>query len=168
MPWSIRSNAVVLAALVAMIAGCAGRPNPIPNGAKPHYATAALVMANARLFREGSRDLPALVVFSLDPGVSFQDLRTLAKQVYSMRGSPPAEKDLKVLSRMVTDEAYRGDDFAKVPERLGYGREIYVAPVLVERERLSAGYLRPETALTLRVFLLGRSPYTTRLVSDLP
>lgn len=160
--------AAFLAGLLAGLAGCGSRPAPIPEGAKQHQVSSALVMANARLFREGSRDLPALVVFSLDPGVSFQDLRRLAKQVHSMRTDPPADGDLRALAGTVTDETYRGDAFTKVPERLGYGRDTYVAAIWIERERLAAGYLRPDLALTLRVHMLGSKPYTTRFVSDAP
>jgi hypothetical protein len=110
--------------------------------------------------------LPALVVFSLDPRVPFHDLRELAKLVNSMRSNPPANEDLEPLSRTVTDETYRGDSFTKGPERLGYGSNTYVAAVWIERERLWAGYLRPNVALTLRVYMLGNQPFTTRLVSD--
>lgn len=154
--------------VLALVAGCAARPSPIPERAMPHSATAALVIANTRLFREGSRDLPALVVLSLDPRVPFDDLRKLAKLISSMRSNPPANEDLKALSRTVTDETYRGDSFTKVPERLGYGSSTFVAAVWIERERLWAGYLRPDAALTFRVYMLGGQPYTTRLVSDAP
>jgi len=154
--------------VLAAAAGCAARPSPIPERAVPQSATAALVIANTLLFREGSRDLPALVVFNLDPRVPFEDLRKLAKFVSSMRSNPPADEDLNALAKTVTDETYRGDAFTKVPERLGYGSSTYVAPVWIERERLWAGYLRPDAALTFRVYMRDGQPTTTRLVSDAP
>jgi hypothetical protein len=159
----------VLALLSAGISGCAvPEPTPVPDGVEPQIVNAALVEANTCLFRYGRCSAPALVVFSLDPGLPFRELRKLAKLTYSTKGTPPATDDLKVLAKPFTDETYRGDAFLKVPDSLGYGSMAYIAPVWVERKKLDLGYLSGNMALRLNVYVIDGAPSTTRLLGVAP
>ena len=118
------------------------------------------------LFRKSACNAPALVAFSLDSNIALSDLERLAELAYSTKSRTPADSNLQVLSRTVTNEAHHEDAFVKVPEALGYGKNTYLADVWLQHERLAEGYLRPRRALRFRVYVVGGQPYTARLVSD--
>jgi hypothetical protein len=161
---------LILGALLGALAGCAPAPRTepfpaqrgIPAGIEPQVVTAALVEANVCLFRTDDCSAPALVVFSLDPDASFNELRKLARLAYSTKGTVPVVDELKVLAKPFADETYRGDAFIRVPASLGYGGNTYIAPIWVERARIP-GRLSARMALRLSVYVLDGAPYTTRL-----
>ena len=162
---SLTRRSAVLAILSTVISGCAvPNPKPIPDGVEPQSVHASLIEANTCLFRYGRCSAPALVVFSLDPKVPFSSLRKLAKLTYSTKGTVPQSDDLKVLATPFADETYRGDEFIRIPESLGYGDRTYIAPIWIERGDLTTGYLSARMALRLNVYVINGFPNTTRFV----
>lgn len=158
---------LIMSTLWLALAGCAAdTPRSVPSEIEPQLVDAALVQANNCLFRKSACNAPALVVFSLDSNIALDDLHRLAELAYSTKGGTPADPNLRVLSRMVTNEAHHEDAFVKVPEGLGYGRNTYLADVWLQHERLAEGYLRSRRALRFRVYVVGGKPYTARFVSD--
>ena len=162
---SLAHWSAVLALLSTVISGCAvSGPKPVPDGVEPQTVHAALIEANTCLFRHGSCSAPALVVFSLDPEVPFSSLRQLAKLTYSTKGTVAQSDDLKVLATPFADETYRGDEFIRVPESLGYGHRTYIAPIWIERGKLTRGYLSARMAFRLDVYVVDGLPSTTRFL----
>jgi hypothetical protein len=102
-----------------------------------------MVQANARLFRPGRLDLPALVVFTEDP-VHERDtdyLVGLSRRIGALKGTEPDDADLLAVSRMVTDERAVMHRRRALPESFTGGPVVYLADLLIERRCLEEGYL---------------------------
>jgi hypothetical protein len=102
----------------------------------------ALIQANSMLFSRGPNDCPAAAVYSLD---SFFDgepeaLREIARSLFALKGTAPADPTLRKLADDITDERERSMKLA-VPASLTQGREVFYTCIMVFRRHLPGRYL---------------------------
>ena len=75
--------------------GCSTHYNvlrPIPKDIKPIVVSVAIVQENTALFKKGSFDLPAEVLFSTDPNMSNAKLKDLAHEIFKLKGTKQKDK----------------------------------------------------------------------------
>ncbi|HTN77831.1 MAG TPA: tetratricopeptide repeat protein [Pirellulaceae bacterium] len=100
--------------------------------------TAALVQANGMLYEEDDSDLFCCVLFSFDPQWNSQPakLQFLASLIFSLKGTQPADKNLRFVADMVTDEAAQLYRRVPLPMSLTEGAVVYFADLLIYRRFL--------------------------------
>jgi hypothetical protein len=119
----------------------------------------SVVQADASLFRRGRGDRPALVIYSPDPAFDEMpdDLQDIAGRLFRLRGTPPADPDLREFAELLADPARRPSR-APVPRPLVGSLPVYATTVLVARRHvpdrhLAAGtfplIIHPETDSTM-------------------
>ncbi len=102
---------------------------------------AALVMANNLLFKPGKEDCPALLVYSLDPRFESRpdELHDIARRIFELKNTEPAEPELRALARLVTEESDRGMGW-RVPEALT-DRDVRGSIFMVFRKHIPLGQM---------------------------
>jgi hypothetical protein len=103
----------------------------------------SLVQANNILFDPANRQtLPANVIYSpdhyFDGRVSV--LQRIAHQIFELKGTSPADKELKKFARAITDELLRTMRLP-LPRSLSEDREVYFTTCLIQPSHLPEGYL---------------------------
>lgn len=160
--WRAAKFRPILISMLLFPAGCVSL-----EGVEPVTVPAYVVQANYRLWNAATCkcNYPALLVYSLDPASSHDDMRRLAKLTFDLKGVKVAHPGQQFLSDVVTDESYYGDVHTRVPESVGYGSETFIAGMMIDRKRLSKGYLsNPELWLT--VWAVDGKPRKVELKSD--
>ena len=108
--------------------------------AKGEIALAYLVQANVLLFKQGSEDCPAAIIYSLDP--FFEDhvgeLRTIAELLYGMKGKHKVPKGLKSFADSITNE-YTALLNQEIPRISTAGRQVYYTCLMVHRKHIPEG-----------------------------
>lgn len=115
-------------------------PAPQPGAVE---VAAAIVQANNALFQPGNRDLPAQVVFSLDPAVTSGKLSNLGQEIFRLKNTSPTDPAKRELALNVTDETYRPNDFRKVPASMAGSDQVYICGLVIKRALLPKGHLGP-------------------------
>lgn len=155
-PIERRKGLLSMAALggIILIAACVLKP-VIPKGVKPFETTAVIVQANVALFHPGSGDEPVQVIFSLDPNVSNARLKDLARVLFELKGTRPSDHDKTLMAKAVADTTYRPYEFKRVPYSISGSEDVYIAHVVVERVKLSKGYLQEDSLLRFNLYLIN-------------
>lgn len=101
----------------------------------------ALVQANNQLFEPGPMDLPAMLVYSLDPHFDARpaELREIGAKVFALKGTQPADPELASLARLITDEVDRSMGLRLPP--VFTACEMRSAVFMVCREHIPSGVL---------------------------
>ncbi|WP_327234542.1 hypothetical protein OG349_11655 [Streptomyces sp. NBC_01317] len=125
---------------------------------------AALVQANVLLFRPGSGDHPAEVVYGPDPK-AFDDcpdsLSGIARSLFSLKGTEQYDPELQVFSDHLADEMERTMRMP-VPRKLAGNETVHITCVIVARRHL------PEQVLHGSIFPLLIHPEKTDVTMILP
>ena len=102
---------------------------------------AALVMANNLLFKPGKEDCPALLVYSLDPWFESRpdELHAIARRIFELKNTEPAEPGLRALAKLVTEESDRGMGW-RVPEALT-DKDVRGSIFMVFRQHIPMGQM---------------------------
>jgi len=102
---------------------------------------AALVMANNLLFKPGKEDCPALLVYSLDEWYESRpdELHAIARRIFELKNSEPAEPGLRALAKLVTEESDRGMGW-RVPEALT-DKDVRGSIFMVFRKHIPSGQM---------------------------
>lgn len=103
----------------------------------------ALVQANNDIFEEGNGDRLACVVYSPDPyyNDNQDNLRELAESVYALKGLHKPAKEIKKLSRILTNETTQAFRMP-IPTVLTDGREAFYTTILISRRHLPGNRLQ--------------------------
>lgn len=103
---------------------------------------AVLVQANERLFRRGSQDHPANVVYTTDREAEQPVARMLAVagKFFSLKNTRPEDADEATFARMISNESRR-DFRVTVPDSLSGGLDLTFTTIMVHRKHLPEGYL---------------------------
>jgi hypothetical protein len=103
---------------------------------------AAIVQANNQIFKRGSVDVGASVVFSEDPWFDErpQELRRIAADLYQLKGTDQNDPDVSAIARMLTSELMRGVKMP-VPARFTTQRRVFHSPIMLVRKHLPKGFL---------------------------
>jgi hypothetical protein len=101
-----------------------------------------LVQANAEVFRRGSRDLPAAVVFSEDPWFDgeIEKLGEFASRLFELKGLPGLDPELRTVVEAITAETtvlFNVD----CPTSQTFGKLVYYTTTVVVRRHLPTGSL---------------------------
>jgi iron-sulfur cluster assembly accessory protein len=118
---------------------------------------AAVVHANSTLFRPLPVASGAQVVYAREPGVPLSALREVARRAYALKGTQPADPQLRRLADMLTDEMERALDWP-IPKALTGGRDVVTTIVMLPREQMPGGLLG------LTVFPVLADPATSMAV----
>jgi hypothetical protein len=110
--------------------------------ARGNVVWGALVQANFMLFEPGPHDVPALVLYTLDP--SFDDrpdeLQSAANRLFELKGkqglAPEAQRVGDIIAAESTPKLR-----APVPSSLVGARDAFLASIVVHRKHLPLGYL---------------------------
>ena len=115
---------------------------------------AALVQANKLMFSPGTADCPGLLVYSTDQHFDARphELRAIASRILELKGSTPADPELKEIATVVTDEMARSLGW-KVPEALT-DNDVRAAAFLIFRQHI------PGRVLTASLFPILVHPST--------
>lgn len=103
--------------------------------------TAVLVMANHQLLRPGTGDAPALAVFALDPRATPDYLADIARRMFALKNTHPADPDLRAVAQIVTDERSVPHRRRALPATFTRGPVVYAADLHITRRYLKAGFL---------------------------
>ena len=148
------------------INGCVTKPR-IPTGVDPVVVSAAIVQANEALFRPGRLVKPAHVIFTLDPEVSNAKLKYLAHMILGLKETIPRDRDKRHMAHAVSEERYRPHFFLKVPYSISGSHNVYLAGVVVERDKLSGGYLQKAgVLLKCNLYLVDAKPHTITHIGE--
>ena len=123
-----------------------------------------LVQANTKLFDPHNRQvLPANVIYSDDRYFDNRvpALQATAHRLFELKGTVPADKELRRFARAITDELARTMRLP-LPRSLSDNREAYFTTCLIQPSHLPAGYLADG------VFPLLICPEETEAVMILP
>lgn len=101
----------------------------------------ALVQANNQLFAPGDLDLPAMLVYSLDPYFDARpaELRSIGSKVFALKGTEPADPELNSLARLITEEVDRSMGLRLPP--VFSPQELRSAVFVVFRQHIPNGVL---------------------------
>jgi len=113
-----------------------------------------IVQANSLLFEPGDDDCPASIIFCPSPAVQVDSshLRTVASQLFQLKGTTPTDPELKKFADMLTDEMVRTVGL-QVPSQLSRGIPLFEAATFICRK-----HLPPPSYLTGSMFPLVVSP----------
>jgi hypothetical protein len=102
---------------------------------------ASLIQANTLLFSSGDADCPAQLVYSRDPYFDSrpQELRAIARRIFQLKNTAPAEPDEKAVADRITNEMDRSMGW-KLPDALT-DKETYAATFMVFRKHIPNGVL---------------------------
>ncbi|ANM31348.1 hypothetical protein ABI59_19870 [Acidobacteria bacterium Mor1] len=102
-----------------------------------HVVLAHLIQANALLFEPGDENCPAAVVFCPDPEthVPLDVLGRAASEIYSLKDTTPAKRELREIADSVTDELARSFDM-RVPESLSGGYPLVESTTFITRRHI--------------------------------
>ena len=103
---------------------------------------AAVVQANALLFKPGPEDHPASVIWSEDRYFDARPKALLAitPELYSLKGNDQVDAESAAFARMLTNERIRAPRL-KVPSRFTGGRVVYHSSLMFTRKHLPKGYV---------------------------
>ena len=120
-----------------------GRISRVYNSCIPHYKVllrfgrvvwSAVVQANTGLLVSGENDLPANTLLS--PSIYFDrnpaHLVDIAHSLFEMKGSPPADPELRRVSEIVTNETNNASN-ELLPMKLADGHEVYLTTTIIHR-----------------------------------
>jgi hypothetical protein len=125
---------------------------------------ACIVQANNGLFREGSDDLPAAVVYAEDDfagDVEPAELLALAEELFGLKGTTPSRADEREVAFYLTDE-HSHIFGCKVPASFGPSRDYRLSCIFIPRSSLPHGMLRQ------KLFPIFIAPDGRGLVSVIP
>lgn len=107
-----------------------------------HVALAMLVQANERLFRKGSADAPANIIYTTETSAEnpLDKLLQIAQRLFSLKGTKPEDADEQKFARMLSYE-YGRDFRVTVPDSLAQGLDVTYTTIMVHRKHLPEGYL---------------------------
>lgn len=105
-------------------------------------ALGVIVQANAALFKKGSGNFPANVLYLTETDVENPVYRLweIAHKIFSLKGTKPEDADERKFARMVSYEL--GRDFrVTVPDSLAQGLDATYTTIMIHRKHLPYGYL---------------------------
>jgi hypothetical protein len=132
----------------------------IKNG-QVHWAR--MVQANSLLFEPGDGDCPGEAIVSPHPWYDANplDLENIAKSLYSVKETTPADPEMRAFADHLTDERTRMLRHP-VPRSLTAGRPVTLTSIMFHRKHLPDGYLQNG------LFPLVVAPDTTNAAMILP
>lgn len=124
---------------------------------------AHIVQANRRMFNMLPEDLPAAIVYTLDPRGDNEPeiLKDAAMRVHELKGTTPEESSLLGIANLITNETSRPLK-EPLPSSMGFDRAIVLSSIMVLRKHLPFGFL------SCRMFPLLVAPGVTDWTMILP
>ena len=131
----------------------------------------AMVMANSVLFRPGSTDAPAAIVYSFDTAFDADPdrLRGIAARLQELREigsrglSSDAPRELRAMAKQIEDEAARLTNHRVPASLVGGDEEVWYETLCIYRRDLPTGYLRDGLIPALALRSRRRTPRTLPL-----
>lgn len=107
-----------------------------------HIVWAHIVQANSLLFKPGSEDCPANVVYGTSAELDnrLDLLADIAHGLFSLKKTHPDDRELRRFADSITDELERSMRMA-VPKSLTEGLNVFMTSIMVPRKHLPNGYL---------------------------
>lgn len=111
---------------------------------------AYVVQANEHLFVPGTQNLPSLVIFSFDPrGEDAAFMSAVAETLHKLKGTKPAEPELRPIAERITSEKAEIYHREQVPPSITEGVPVYMGDLYIWRLRLREKYLDRGTLFCL-------------------
>ena len=116
-----------------------------------------IVQANVLLFKPGTNDCPASVLFSPDPKevINLSALNYASGCMFNLKNTTPGDEELLQIANTLTDEMSRTFG-VKVPQKFCQGFNFYEASTFISRKHLPNGVL---SGSVFPLLVSSRSPY---------
>ena len=101
---------------------------------------AAIVQANALLFRPGLETCPSQIVYSPDNSVPLPELMRIAGETFALKDTKPVDPAARRIADMLTDERERALDWP-LPRNLTNGRNVVTTVAMIQRDQVPGGFL---------------------------